>query len=322
MAFTPRRLLHGTPRLLNAASAEDACHELFTRFGNSPISTRSQLLDANQLHLLNITLNRTPTTSLPPKDGTPLPPGYHLVYFTPSIQGNELGQDGTDRTVNPMRPFTRRMWAGGELEWSRASGAALRIGQIVQETTKLISAEAKMSKTGAEMLVVGVEKTFENDSGIALTDRRSWIFQKEITTPIPVPPRPMKKPFVDLGTGEGVQYRDFRQSPVSLFRFSALTFNGHKIHFLPEWCREVEGHRDAVVHGPLNLINILNLWRDSRGGIGGGVAPKRVQYRAVSPIYVGEDYRIVLKEDTGGNESQAELWDCFGKVGMKATIEA
>ncbi|CAI6310171.1 unnamed protein product [Periconia digitata] len=326
MALMTRRFLHSTPRFFKTASAQEACIELFARFGSSPVSIRSQLLDANQLHLLNATLNRASTSSSSPQDGTPVPAGYHLVYFTPSASESELGSDGTDRTVNPLRPFTRRMWAGGELEWSQAPDTALRIGQTVQETTKLTSAEAKKSKTGAEMLVVGVEKTFSNECGVALTDRRSWVFQQEITTPMPVPPRLADKAFENPGVGDGMYYRDFKQSPVSLFRFSALTFNGHKIHYLPEWCREVEGHRDAVVHGPLNLINILDLWRDSRRGISenseGIALPRRIKYRAMSPIYVGEDYRIVLQKDVGDTKTyKVELWDSFGRVGMKATIE-
>src|SRR5271168_4480777 len=63
--------------------------------------------------------------------------------------------------------------------------------------------------------------------------------------------------------GLGSHTRDFTQTPVSLFRFSALTFNGHKIHYSKEWCQQVEGHRDIVVHGPLNLINMLDFWRDT-----------------------------------------------------------
>ena len=110
------------------------------------------------------------------------------------------------------------------------------------------------------MLVVGVEKTFENEHGAAVIDRRNWVFQREITmrqTP-PAGPEilPLPKSFFDKRGN--VHIRDFTQTPVSLFRFSALTFNAHKIHYSTEWCRDVEGHRGAVVHGPLNLINMLD----------------------------------------------------------------
>jgi hydroxyacyl-ACP dehydratase HTD2-like protein with hotdog domain len=130
-------------------------------------------------------------TSAPPA-GTPLPPGYHLVYFTPSALEKDLGADGSDRTFNPMIPFTRRMWAGGELRWEKEN--PLRIGQVVRERTKLLSAEPKVTKTGEEMIVVGVEKSFENESGLSLVDKRNWIFRKEITSPTPPAMKPVEVP--------------------------------------------------------------------------------------------------------------------------------
>ncbi|KAH8724454.1 hypothetical protein GQ44DRAFT_279540 [Phaeosphaeriaceae sp. PMI808] len=302
-------------------SAKQACTELLSRFQNTPITTRTQLLDANQLHLLFITLARSPTSFAHPPNGTPVPPGHHLVYFTPSIVEDELGLDGTDRTVNPLAPFTRRMWAGGELEWSQEPTSLLRVGQVVRETTRLTSAEPKALRTGGEMLVVGVEKVFENEGGVAVVDRRSWVFQREITGKRAV----VTVPKVDeRGLPGGKLVRDFCQSETSLFRFSALTFNGHKIHYLPEWCREREGHRKAVVHGPLNLINMLDFWRDSARKGDADAVPKSIAYRAMSPLYVGEPYRILLEkndsEDVKNKEWKAEIWDSFGKQSMKGTI--
>jgi hydroxyacyl-ACP dehydratase HTD2-like protein with hotdog domain len=208
------------------------------------------------------------------------------------------------------------MWAGGELEWSQSPAQFLRVGQVVQETTRMRSAEPKKLKTGAEMLVVGVEKTYETEKGIALIDKRNWVFQREITDPIPPAPKPAEQP---LPTGQ--HSRDFQQTDVTLFRFSALTFNGHKIHFSPEWCREVEGHRNSVVHGPLNLINMLDFWRDTARNAADDAVPKSIAYRAISPLYVGEPYRILLERNGGeGKEGwQANIWDSFGKS-MKGTI--
>ena len=313
MAHTARRFFSCTSRHLKEASASEACSEIFARFGNRPISVRKQLLDANQLHLLSVTLGRSSISIETLASGTPIPPGHHLVYFTPSILENELGLDGTDKTVNPLSPFTRRMWAGGELQWSQDESSLLRVGQEVQETTKLLSAEPKKLKSGGEMLVVGVEKTFENNKGVALVDKRNWVFQKEIVTPKAPPAMPERVPFP-----EGDVVRDVAQSYTSLFRFSALTFNAHKIHYLPEWCRSVEGHRDAVVHGPLNLILMLDLWRDSRKSNGGSEVPASVRYRAMSPLYVGEQYRILLKKNE--EDWNTEIWDSFGRQSMTGQI--
>lgn len=323
MVQIARRLFSTTTS--RRSSAAEACAEIFERFGNKPISIRKQLFDANQAQLLSLTLGRPkiyegiPITKDAPPEGTPLPPGYHLVYFTPTILEQDLGRDGTDRTVNPLSPFTRRMWAGGELEWSQEPSTLLRVGQTVQETTKMLSAEPKILKTGAEMLVVGVEKTFETANGLALVDRRNWVFQKEITSDNRVTPslRPEEKPLPD-----GEYTRDFAQSDVSLFRFSALTFNAHKVHYSPEWCREVEGHRNSVVHGPLNLINMLDLWRDTARGLEAEAMPKSIAYRAMSPLYVGDLYRILLQKDgdVGKGTWRAEIWDSFGKQAMKGSI--
>lgn len=132
----------------------------------------------------------------------------------------------------------------------------------------------------------------------------------------------------DADGGSVGQYnRDFNQTAVSLFRFSALTFNAHRIHYSRGWCREVEGHRDLVVHGPLNLVNILDLWRDSATSRGPEEVPSQISYRAMSPLYVNQPYRILLnppKPVSGSSDRQwvAEAHNSYGSVSMKGTILA
>ena len=101
-----------------------------------------------------------------------MPACYHLAYFTPAQVEEELGRDGTDTTFNPPSPFTRRMWAGGELEWIAGDGKGLCVGQEVRETTKLVSSVGKKTRAGEEMVVVGVEKRYQNEHGVALIDKR------------------------------------------------------------------------------------------------------------------------------------------------------
>ena len=169
----------------NDQSASSVATAFLSRFRSIGPQSRSQVLDANQLQLLSLTLNRpalypgSPALSNSPAslaEGTPLPPGYHLVYFTPAFLEAELGPDGTDASYNPRAPFTRRMWAGGEVAWPRKADGRpnpLRVGQQVRETTTVLSAEPKVvRKTGEEMIVVGVEKEFSNEQGVALLDRR------------------------------------------------------------------------------------------------------------------------------------------------------
>ena len=172
-------------RSTSEQSASAVATSFLSRFQSLGPQTRTQILDGNQLQLLSLTLNRpslfpdSPSLSsstLPPSEGTPLPPGYHLVYFTPAFLESELGADGTDTSYNPHVPFTRRMWAGGEVQWPRdrvGQPNLLRVGQKVQETTRVLKAEPKVvKKTGEEMIVVGVEKEFRNEQGIAIIDRR------------------------------------------------------------------------------------------------------------------------------------------------------
>lgn len=112
---------------------------------------------------------------------------------------------------------------------------------------------------------------------------------------------------------------------MTLFRFSALTFNPHKIHYSLPWARDVEGHKDIVVHGPLNLISILDLWRDTRGKTQTPetslMPPLCISYRATSPLYAGDEYRVVLEEGKEG-VSHVQIVGPGDVVAMKAEIHA
>jgi len=128
---------------------------------------QSQVFDKNTFRRLTATLNQQIYTLN--VRARVVPPGWHLAWFTPYQPVVELGKDGTDKTFNPPEPFTRRMWAGGEMEWQPRR--RLSVSSKVKETTELVSADAKVSRTGEEMIVVRVEKTYESP-GIVLRDRR------------------------------------------------------------------------------------------------------------------------------------------------------
>ncbi|KAL2257070.1 hypothetical protein VTK26DRAFT_711 [Humicola hyalothermophila] len=162
------------------------------------------------------------------------------------------------------------------------------------------------------MVVVEVEKVLRVKGGKGtgrIADVRSWIFRPPVEpstnaisyapldgTPITksrvwdVPSNDPSSPFPE---------RHMHWSPVALFGFSALTYNAHMIHYNESWTRNVEGHPGLVVHGPLNLINMLDYWRDIHGS-GGGLRLRSINYRAIAPLYAGEPYRItssVLEAD-------------------------
>lgn len=170
-------------------SAAAAAQQILDHF-HAKTTTLRQTLDGPQLQKLSLTLARphlhhphgepAPLLSVlaaPPPDGTPLPPGYHLAYVAPAQLEAALGPDGTDRTFNAPHPFTRRMWAGGRLTWHPKN--PLRVGQAVEERTRLVGATPKVSRGdgGGEMVLVEVEKEFWGPDGLALVDRRSWVFR-------------------------------------------------------------------------------------------------------------------------------------------------
>ncbi|EGY22463.1 hypothetical protein VD0002_g1679 [Verticillium dahliae] len=340
-----RRIAHsaacGMPRFLSSMvdrpvqkkTASEAALRLLESFADITV-TRRQVVDGNQLQKLSLTLGRRRlardldvSISAPPT-GTPLPHGYHLVYFTPNGIEGELGADGTDKTFNAPAPFSRRMWAGGKMTWP-AREQPIRVGDEVEERTRLLSATAKTSRRGEDMVLVDVEKEFWGPNGLALVDQRSWIFRPEINpeATIAVPqPKALKDLVRGPSTCEDIAYqhdapplRRLSWSSVGLFRFSALTFNGHMIHYNQEWSRDVEGHPGAVVHGPLNLISMLDYWRDVHGK---GQSPREIAYRALSPIYAGETYDIrTVGERVPGDDKG---WDISvekgGTICMKAQI--
>ena len=305
---------------------KDLVNEFLHTGQRAPPIVRKQFLDSNQIERLTLRLNRPQLyqgVQVPEEkvslDRTPLPPGYHLVYFTPAVLPGDLGRDGTDISFSPAEPFTRRMWAGGQLDWEK--GNPLRVGDEAVETTKLVSAVPKVTRAGEEMIVVGVEKTFENAKGLALVDRRDWVFRLKLSGP----PSSQNHSLLSLPSHNDAllpvpsttqKSRDFLQSAVSLFRFSALTFNAHMIQYSVPWCREIEGHRDVVVHGPLNLINMLDFWRDEQPN--DYAIPRSIQYRATAPLYARDTYRALLERVD--DRTSIKLWGHDGKgdvrVGM------
>jgi hydroxyacyl-ACP dehydratase HTD2-like protein with hotdog domain len=333
--FRPKSNLTANPRLI--------AEEFLSKFANGKPFISTQFLDANQLRLFSLTLNRPylhqPTSgpSLedePPKAGTPLPPFYHLAYFTPAQLPGILGLDGTDASFNPSPPFTRRMWAGGVVSWPGAPQTHyLRVGDTVTETTKVLSCEPKIIKsTGENMLVVSVLKEFrDSKDNLCVADNRNWVFREALdpSKPASAPEKPPLLTERDLdGLGKGKHVRTFCRDEVTLFRFSALTFNGHRIHYDKPWAVGIEGHRNVVVHGPLNLISMLDLWRDKVAENGaatlgtGVVMPASIEYRATSPAYAGEGYRILLDEDLSTDRTiPVQVVGDDGMVCMKGIIK-
>ncbi len=194
-AHSSFRAFSSSAACCSEANASDAASRLMDTFAGKS-TVQKQLIDRNQLQKLSLTLGRSTIgdhdiTERPPPTGTPIPAGYHLVYFTPNGLEAELGPDGSDRTYNAAAPFSRRMWAGGNMTWpttgeSGGKAPLMRVGDEIEERTKLLNATPKKSRSAGEMVLVEVEKEFWGPQGLALVDNRSWIFRPEVDPTIKV----------------------------------------------------------------------------------------------------------------------------------------
>lgn len=228
------------------------------------------------------------------------------------------------------------MWAGGSISWPGADpsindNSYLKIGDTAVEVTKVLSCDAKViKKTGDAMLVVGVVKEFyDSKDNLCVVDNRNWVFREALdpnkkVSP-PTKPDEMSAEEIKKQNG-GKLVKEFNRNAAELFRMSALTFNAHRIHYDKPWAVDVEGHRDLVVHGPLNMISFLDFWRDEYGeasGKGGEVLyPKALKYRATSPVYVQEPYRILIDQQAISQEDvPVEVVSNDGTVCMKGEIK-
>jgi hydroxyacyl-ACP dehydratase HTD2-like protein with hotdog domain len=313
---------------------------------------RHQVLNGNQTRLMWSTLahpdshhlayerefeyeNKVSTDLRFPSRGMSIPPGWHLAYFTPDQPLTDLGVDGTDTSYNPDVPYTRRMWAGGSIEWPRPNQAHVSIDgwefqpeDVVMESTRVLSCKPKTIKTtGESMLVVGVQKSYaplSHPRSPRIVEKRNWIFRSALDLSKPAPvisPKPAALDETELeALSQGKLVRKFNRTAAELFRFSALTFNAHRIHYDRDWARQVEGHRDIVVHGPLNMISILDFWRHSQGK-DSILFPAKLDYRATSPIYVNEPYRILMDASAASKDvTDVQVVSDDGTVCMTAQI--
>ncbi|KIW25678.1 uncharacterized protein PV07_08839 [Cladophialophora immunda] len=303
----------------------------------SKVYKRTQRLDGNQLSLLFYTLNR-PNLGDNVRDGTVLPPGAHLIYFTPRTTTNRLNEDGTDSTFTAEPPFQRRIWGGGEMVWERAN--PLLVGDTVLETTQLETCEVKRDAQGDEMLLLTVARRLENGKGLAVTDRRHVLLRQNATSNSRTTekgpsqsqrhPGPSTAQALQQGANPKALSRTVRLDEVTVFRYSALTFNSHRIHYSLPWARDVEKYPQLLAQGPLGITLLLDLWGDSRATQQSDsdledrpqmpTSARKLTYQSMKPLFVNETCNLNMLERGAG---MALLWiqKEDGTVGMKAEIE-
>jgi 3-methylfumaryl-CoA hydratase len=229
--------------------------------------TRLDTMTLAPMTALSATLDRDDP---PPQAGDELPPLWHWLYFLPLVPARGIGADGHPLRGGFLPPVAlpRRMWAGGRLRFHRA----LRVGAEVERVSRIASVSAKSGKSGSLVFVTVVHE-LRDAQGLALQEEQDIVY-REAPQPDATPPAP------PLAPAGGAFSRELRPDPVLLFRYSALTFNSHRIHYDEPYATQVEGYPGLVVHGPLIATLLLDLVRREQPG-------RRIasfEFKAVSPL--------------------------------------
>lgn len=176
------------------------------------------------------------------KSGCALPLGTELVLFNPLLSESVLGSDGTERTFGPPGGLDQRMWASGSFEFEQ--GTQLKVGQDIQCK---VTVESVIPKEGAKtglMVLVTRKLVYTTSEGVVLTERRTHVYRRQRPADqrkyVPPPP-PGTTPQVEAESKSDFGF-DYYATRASLFRYSAATFNAHRIHLDAEYCRNEEGH--------------------------------------------------------------------------------
>ena len=226
-----------------------------------------------------------------PKNGDAAPWTTHWCLAQPVFPMSELSQDGhpTRGGFLPPVPLPRRMWAGGELQFFDA----MRVGDEVKRHSRISDVTMKTGSTGV-LCFVAVEHEITTPRGMAIRERHDIVYRDMSSA---APSAPAKAP----APPPAAQHRESHMAdPVLLFRYSALTFNGHRIHYDRDYVTKVEGYPGLVFHGPLQASFIVELGAK----LNGGNPPKRLSYRGVQPLFEGSEFSV----NANDNGSGMELW--------------
>ena len=272
--------------------------------------TLEDLITPAPLRALSATLDRDDAL---PVAGTELPPLWHWLFFLPHHRQSEIGPDGHAKRGGflPPVPLPRRMWAGGRLQWH----APLRVGDAVKRVSTIQSVTHKAGRTG-DLLFVLVKHEVHNAQGLCLTEEHDIVYR-----PAAQPTDPVPAPTAASSLAERCELwtRDVVPDDVLLFRYSALTFNGHRIHYDRKYVTQVEGYPGLIVHGPLIATWLVDLVRRHTDR-----PIRRFEFKALRPTFECADQRHVRVSGQPQNDGQhVRLWaqDHEGWLTMQATAE-
>ncbi|KAF5681115.1 mesaconyl-C4 hydratase [Fusarium heterosporum] len=274
-------------------------------------------------HLLATTIDdllssshSVPTIASPPRA---LPQGHHLVYFPIQLPPSRLVPDGADPDHSPGPPYTRRVWAGGEVIFR---GEEMKLDARPVVCREKIEDVTLRGREGEEKVFVDVWRKYglghevEGREEWDIEERRTLVFMREEEGSDSPSARLLKYP-------HSPSYSvSLTPSPTHLFHFSALSFNAHSIHFDPQFARDVDGHRALLVHGPFTLALMLRVLNDQ---LGSDLFVQKFSYRNYSPLYVDECMSINVRKASKENGIQGR-WDVWiegpeGGMAVKGTAE-
>jgi len=251
--------------------------------------TVQDIVTAAPVAALTATLDHPPS---PATAHTALPPLWHWLYFLPMHRQSEIGPDGHARRGGflPPVPLPRRMWAGSQLEFR----SPLRVGDAVERTSRIDDVTVKEGRTGRLVFVkVRHEVRCNGGSEPAIVEFHDIVY-RDAKKPGDLEPPPQAAP------AGATWSREVVPDDVLLFRYSALTFNGHRIHYDRRYATEVEGYPGLIVHGPLIATLLLDLVR--RQLPEADVAAFR--FKAVRPTFDLHPFKV----NATGQGSELRLW--------------
>ncbi len=299
---------HRQPMTDTPHATIDAAMQAHLQTWQGKSETHSDLIAAAPLAALTATLDRSDAA---PVVGTELPHLWHWLYFLPHARQSEIGPDGHPQRGGflPPVPLPRRMWAGSRLRWNTAN--PLLVGQDVQRTSTIQSVKHKAGRSG-ELLFVQVEHRYTNPKGEALVEEQDIVYRAAAEPGAPAP-MPQKPPLA----GQAAWSRSVTPDPVLLFRYSALTFNGHRIHYDRDYAIREEGYTGLVVHGPLLATLLLDLLRRHRPD----AQVDSFAFKAVRPTLDTHTFSVHGKPSEDGKT--IELWgeDHEGWLTIQATVQ-
>jgi 3-methylfumaryl-CoA hydratase len=234
------------------------------------------------------TLDRTA-----PEDGT-APQGVHWCLCLPSAPTARLGSDGhplrddLSESFHPPVTLPRRMWASSKIEF----GPALRVGDSVTRRSRIAGVTSKQGGSG-RLVFVDVEHETSVMDTVSVRETQSVVYREMASTGMPAAPPPPGDNRFDAAPWE--VSRSITPTEPLLFRYSALTFNSHRIHYDAPYAREEERYRGLVVQGPLTATLLLDLARRHFGDN----ALRRFAFRGLSPAIAGEALNLVLRGASG-----------------------